>query len=152
MIRPLLFAIAALLCSGAVAAQPPVPETLDQLLEQVREARSQEAERNVIHAYVTEQEFWSRTRRAKLEVVLLALPEFEQNLGVTRRIRARHDEGHIFAVVKYPEEIEQLQAAGVAATWNLYSQAGSGFADEVIAYFGNTLDRNTTPDAAVADS
>ena len=115
-------------------------------------ARHQEAGRNVIHADATDQEFWSRTRRAKLKVVLLALPAFEQNLGITRRIRAQHDEGHIFAVVKYPEEIEQLQAAGVAATWNLYSQAGSGFADEVIAYFGSTLDRNTKPDAVVADS
>jgi hypothetical protein len=114
-------------------------------------ARHQAAGRNVIRADATDQEFWARTGKGKIQVALLALPEFEQNLGVARGVRERHNLGHMSAVVKHPEEVEKLQAAGVEATWNLYSQAGSGFADEVVAYFGDTLESDATPGAAVAD-
>lgn len=111
-------------------------------------ARHREAGRNVILADATDQEFWARTRKGKVSVTLLALPEFAQNLGVARGIRERHGRGHIFAVVKHPEEVEQLRDAGVEATWNLYTEAGSGFADQVIAYFGKTLERGATNKAS----
>ena len=114
-------------------------------------ARHQAAGRNVIQADATDQEFWARTGEGKVQVALLALPVFEQNLGVARSVRERHIQGHMFAVVKHPEEVEKLQAAGVEATWNLYSEAGSGFADQVVAYFGDKLDSDATPGAAVAD-
>jgi hypothetical protein len=73
-------------------------------------------------------------------VVLLALAEPEQNLGVASRIRSRRTDGRIFAVVQYPEDAATLKAAGVESTWNLYAQAGNGFAEEVIACLGDTLD------------
>jgi len=103
------------------------------------------AGRNVIHADATDDEFWERTGKGKISVVLLALTRHEQNLGVARRIRSRRDDGHIFAVVQYPEDAAALKAAGVDSTWNLYAEAGNGFADEVIAYFGDTLDRTDAP-------
>jgi len=101
--------------------------------------------RNVIQADVTDDEFWERTGNDKVSVVLLALTRLEQNLGVTRRIRSRTSDGHIFAVVQYPEDAITLKAAGVEGTWNLYAEAGNGFADEVIAYFGETLDQTAVP-------
>jgi Trk K+ transport system NAD-binding subunit len=103
------------------------------------------AGRNVIHADATDDEFWARTGNGKVSVVLLALPEPEQNLSVARRIRSRHTHGHIFAMVQYPEEVEKLKAAGVENTWNLYAEAGNGFADAVIDHFGETLDKEATP-------
>ena len=77
--------------------------------------------------------------------MLLALPEPEQNLGVARRIRSRRTDGHIFAMVQHPEEAAALRAAGVENTWNLYAEAGNGFAEAVIAHFGETLDKEATP-------
>jgi len=107
-------------------------------------ARHREAGRNVILADATDQEFWARTGKGKVSVALLALPEFAQNLAVARSIRERHGRGRIFAVVKHPEEVEQLRDAGVDATWNLYTEGGSGFADQVIAYFGTSLEDEAT--------
>jgi predicted Kef-type K+ transport protein len=103
------------------------------------------AGRNVILADATDDEFWERTGSGKVSVVLLALTRHEQNLGVARGIRSRRADGHIFAVVRYPEEVAVLKAAGVDNTWNLYAEAGNGFADEVIAYFGDTLDQTAVP-------
>jgi predicted Kef-type K+ transport protein len=103
------------------------------------------AGRKVIHADATDDEFWERTGGGRVSVVLLALAAHEQNLAVARGVRSRHPDGHIFAVVKYPEDAETLKAAGVNNTWNLYGEAGNGFAEEVIAYFGDTLDKTAAP-------
>jgi predicted Kef-type K+ transport protein len=103
------------------------------------------AGRNVIHADATDDEFWRRTEKGKVSVALLALPEPEQNLGVTRGIRARHKLGHIFAVVQYPEDAATFKAAGVENTWNLYAEAGIGFAEEVIDHLGDTIEKTATP-------
>jgi glutathione-regulated potassium-efflux system ancillary protein KefC len=110
-------------------------------------ARHAAAGRNVIHADATDDEFWERTGKRKVSVVMLALPELEQNLGVTRGIRSRHTVGHIFAVVQYPEDAATLKAAGVDTTWSFYAEAGIGYAEEVIAYFGDTSDKTAAPDS-----
>jgi len=103
------------------------------------------AGRKVIQGDATDDEFWERTGSGKVAVVLLALTGHEQNLGVARGLRSRRNDGHIFAVVQYPEDAATLKAAGVDSTWNLYAEAGNGFADEVIAYFGETLDQTPGP-------
>jgi glutathione-regulated potassium-efflux system ancillary protein KefC len=108
-------------------------------------SRHREAGRHVIHADATDDEFWERTGKGNVSVILLALNRHERNLSATRRIRSRHSTGHIFSVVQYPEDAAALRAAGVESTWNLYAEAGNGFAEEVIAYFGETLDRTTAP-------
>ena len=106
------------------------------------------AGRNVIHADATDDEFWARTVKGKVSVVMLALPELEQNLGVTLGIRSRRTDGHIFAVVQYPEDAATLKAAGVEATWSFYAEAGIGYAEEVIACLGDTIDGTAIPASA----
>jgi len=106
------------------------------------------AGRNVIHADATDDEFWARTAKGKVSVAMLALPELEQNLGVARGIRSRHSVGHIFAVVQYPEDAATLKAAGVETTWSFYAEAGIGFAEEVIAYLGDTFEKTAAPAAS----
>ena len=115
-------------------------------------SRHKVAGRHVIHADATDDEFWERTGSGNVSVVLLALGGHEQNLGVTQGIRSRHTSGHIFAVVQYPEDAAELKAAGVESTWNLYAEAGNGFAEEVIAHFGETLDRTALPNSRITTS
>jgi hypothetical protein len=102
------------------------------------------AGRNIICADVTDDEFWVRMGEGKISVALLALPELEQNLGVTTGIRSHHAVEHIFTVVHYPEDVAALKAAGVETTWNLYAEAGKGFAEEVIDYLGDTIKNPAT--------
>jgi len=108
-------------------------------------SRHAAAGRNVIHADATDDDFWARTGKGKVAVALLALPEPEQILGVAREICSRHAVVHIFAVVQYPEEAATLKAAGVENTWNLYAEAGKGFAEEVIDYLGDTIEKTVAP-------
>jgi predicted Kef-type K+ transport protein len=102
-------------------------------------SRHADAGHNVILADATDDEFWAKIGKGKISVALLALPEHEQNLGIARRINSRPNVEHVFAVVKHPEEVAALKAAGVETSWNLYAEAGNGFAEEVIASLGNTI-------------
>jgi predicted Kef-type K+ transport protein len=108
-------------------------------------SRHAAADRNVIHADATDDDFWVRTGKGKVSVALLALPESEQILGVAKEIRSRHAVVHIFAMVQYPEEVATLKAAGVETTWNLYAKAGKGFAEEVIDHLGDTIEKIVAP-------
>ena len=98
-----------------------------------------------IHVDATDDEFRERTGSGNVSVVLLALSGHELNLGVTRGIRSRHTAGHIFTVVQYPEDAAALKSRPPVwkNTWNLYAESGNGFAEEVIARFGDTLDQTT---------
>lgn len=102
------------------------------------------AGRNVIYADATDNEYWTRMGIGKISVALLALPELEQNLRVAEGIRSSHTIEHMFAVVHYPEDVATLEAAGVETTWNLYSEAGKGFAEEVVDYLGDTIGNPAT--------
>ena len=102
------------------------------------------AGRNVIFADATDDDFWSRVRDNEVTVVLLTMSEYEQNLGIARRIRALDEAtrtlGHTFAVTYRPEYVEGLKKAGVDAVWDFDVEAGTGFAEEVIAQLGDNLD------------
>ena len=124
--------------TGKVRNRGAIKEVLQAFSEEVVADTQAQAD-------VTDDEFWERTGKDNISVVLLALTRHEQNLGITRRIRSRTSDGHIFAVVQYPEDAAILKAAGVEGTWNLYAEAGNGFADEVVAYFGETLDQTAVP-------
>ncbi len=106
-------------------------------------ARHQSLGRNVILADATDDEFWARVRVGRVRVVLLALAEHEQNLGVARRIHSTLGNiAYIFAVADYPEEAEELKEAGVDEVWYFDVEAGVGFADEVISRIGDNLDKS----------
>ena len=112
----------------------------------------QEDGRHVIRADATDDEFWERACNDRISVVLLALPELEQNLSAMRHIGAFHDDARVFAVIHYPEEEAVLKAAGVKAVWNMHAEAGIAFAEDVRVFLedentgtGETSAPDTSP-------
>ncbi len=102
--------------------------------------RHRAAGRNVILADVTDDDFWARTTANNLKVRLLAMSQYEENLCVAHRIQQLHGEaGYTFAIADYPEQVEAFKAAGVSASWNMDTEAGIGFAEEVIKHLGDDL-------------
>jgi predicted Kef-type K+ transport protein len=100
--------------------------------------RHRAAGRNVILADVTDDDFWARTTANNLKVRLLAMSQYEENLCVARRIQQHQGESaHLFAVADYPEQVEAFKAVGVDASWNMDTEAGIGFAEEVIRQLGD---------------
>jgi len=93
----------------------------------------QKAGRNVIHGDATDSDFWARVHAAPhhLEAVLLAMPEYRANMYAVQQIKAGDFGGFIGALAKFPDQARMLKAAGVHAVFNMYAEAGAGFAASV---------------------
>ncbi len=96
-------------------------------------AAHQAAGRRVIRGSATDPEFWDRMRLddGQTEIILLALPNVHENVFAARQIRDGGFTGRIAATAKYDEDITTLRKAGVDAAFNLYAEAGAGFAESV---------------------
>lgn len=96
-------------------------------------ASHQAAGRNVIRGSATDPEFWDRMHldEGKTRIILLALPHVQENLFAIRQIRDHGFTGKVAATAKYDEDITTLRQAGVDAAFNLYAEAGAGFAVSV---------------------
>lgn len=89
----------------------------------------------VMHGDATDSDFWERAGRpsAKLRAVLLAMPEHDANLYALQRIRASEFSGFVAVLTRFPEEVERLQNEGADIAFDVYGEAGTGFADHVAA-------------------
>lgn len=90
--------------------------------------------RHVLHGDPTDADFWDRIQAAHtLELVLLALPRVSTTLAVIAHLRRSAFEGEIAAIAKFEDEEAALQEAGATTVFNIYTEAGAGFAGHVMA-------------------
>jgi glutathione-regulated potassium-efflux system ancillary protein KefC len=100
--------------------------------EQVR--RHREQGRNVTRGAPTDPDFWEQVRKDhRIELVMLALPNLTANLSALEQLRKVGFPGRIAATARYPDEEVPLRTAGATAVFNIYAEAGGGFADHVEA-------------------
>jgi len=90
-------------------------------------ARHRAQHRRVIDADASDPDFWHRVNLDQVELIMLALTNHEENLLVSQLLHEMGYAGQLSAVVRFAEEAEELQARGIS-TFNLYAQAGAGFA------------------------
>jgi glutathione-regulated potassium-efflux system ancillary protein KefC len=102
------------------------PETVDE---------QQAHGRRVIRGSATDPDFWERIQLdfERVDLVLLAMPNARENLFAARQLQDLGYTGRVAAIAKYPDEIDALMRAGVHAAFNLYAEAGAGFAEHVCA-------------------
>jgi len=62
---------------------------------------------------------------------MLALPNLQANLDALAQLRAINFAGRITAIARFPDEVALLQKAGATAVYNIYTEAGAGFAEHV---------------------
>jgi len=97
--------------------------------------------RNVILADATSEDFWISSHGNNMGIILLAKREYEENIGIARLIRQyKGDIQFIVTVAEYPDQVESFIAEGVNTVWDFDTEAGTGFAEEVISQLGNELD------------
>ena len=103
--------------------------------------------RNVIKASATDSDFWNRISlsASKVHLVMLAMPQLEENLFATRQLKQLGYTGKITAIVKFPNEASQLIEAGVDHVFNFYTEAGAGFAADALGKLA-TPGQGTIPD------
>jgi threonine dehydrogenase-like Zn-dependent dehydrogenase len=102
------------------------PETVDE---------QQAHGRRVIRGSATDPDFWERIQLdfERVDLVLLAMPNAQENLFAARQLQDLGYTGRVAAIAKFPDEIDALMRAGVHAAFNLYAEAGAGFAEHVCA-------------------
>ncbi|TOC20386.1 potassium transporter Kef [Vibrio parahaemolyticus] len=88
--------------------------------------------RNVISGDATDPDFWERILdTGHVKLVLLAMPHHQGNQTALEQLQRRNYKGQIAAIAEYPDQLEGLLESGVDAAFNIYSEAGSGFARHV---------------------
>jgi predicted Kef-type K+ transport protein len=94
--------------------------------------RHQSTGRNVIHGDPSDADFWDKIEQNhRIKLVMLALPNLRANLDALEQLREISFDGSIAAVAKYPDDEEPLRELGATAVFNIYTEAGTGFADHV---------------------
>jgi glutathione-regulated potassium-efflux system ancillary protein KefC len=83
--------------------------------------------RRVVAADASDPDFWACVDFDHVELVMLALTNHEENKLVGKLLRSLGYNGAITAVVRFREEADQLEHGGIS-TFNLFAEAGSGFA------------------------
>ncbi|MGQ0657069.1 MAG: cation:proton antiporter domain-containing protein [Chromatiales bacterium] len=87
--------------------------------------------RRVLYADAEDPSFWNRLRMDEIRAVLLALPDVQANQFAARQLRRRGFRGLISAASRHPEDARAIAAAGASMTFNIFDEAGVGFAEHV---------------------
>jgi predicted Kef-type K+ transport protein len=105
---------------------------VDTDLDKVQAGR--EHDRNIIRGDPSDSDFWERVKAShSVELVMLALPRFSTSLAVIEQLRRTAYAGRVAAIARYPDEVRRLESAGADIVFNIYSEAGSGFASAVVS-------------------
>jgi len=96
----------------------------------VRKQRS--TGRNVWLGDPSDADFWDRIAELHtIELVMLALPKLGTTLSVLEQLEAARFNGRVAATARYPDDVDALRQAGAETVFNIYTEAGTGFAAHV---------------------
>ncbi len=100
-------------------------------------AANSAAGRTVLRGDALDRDFWERLRlHPGLELAVLAMNDHDANLEAARRVRDFLPGIKVAATARYPDQVSELQAAGVDVARNLYEEAGQGLADDAAILLG----------------
>jgi len=87
---------------------------------------------NVIQGDVNDLNFWQRINMSKnLPLVILTTPNHSTHMHVIEQLNLIHCNIQVAAISRYDDELKELQGAGVQVVFNLYEEAGFGFAEHI---------------------
>ena len=97
---------------------------------------------NVIQGDVTDLNFWQRVNMSEnLPLIILVTPSHTTHMTVIEELDQIHCSIKVAAISRYDDEMKELTEAGVDVVFNLYEEAGFGFADHTYkTIFGNKSD------------
>jgi predicted Kef-type K+ transport protein len=96
-------------------------------------ARNAAQGRTAVVGDATDPEFWSRGEGLieRLQWVLLTMSAHEANVAAVNRLRERGFTGRIAATSSYPDEARELRDLGVEFAFDVFAEAGAGFASDL---------------------
>lgn len=94
--------------------------------------RHQSMGRNVLQGDPSDADFWDKIEQDhSIKLVMLTLPNLQANLDALAELRAISFLGGIAATARFPDEMDRLRQSGATAVFNIYTEAGAGFAEHV---------------------
>jgi len=138
-IKVVVFGMGRMGTAAYVAMEPDYPGHLVGVeIEQDKSKQHKAAGRNVVSGDATNPDFWTRAPEllSGLEWVLLTLPSHNANMNAALRLKDMGYKGRIAATTKFHDEEDALKAVGVEHTFNIYTEAGLGFANEIQNFVG----------------
>jgi len=105
-----------------------------------------DAGRSVVLGNALDREFWEQLEsHDEIELIVVALDNHASNLVCVQLSRELLPNAHIAAIARYPDQVDELHAAGVDVARNLYEEAGQGLADDAVGMLDdaptNTLEQ-----------
>ncbi len=101
--------------------------------DEERVQKHQSKGRKVLQGDPSDADFWEKIdKEHSIQLVMLALPNLEANLDALEQLAEISFSGGIAATARYPDEVNALMQAGATAVFNMYTEAGAGFAEHVI--------------------
>ena len=95
---------------------------------------------NVIQGDVTDLRFWQRVNLSeKPPLAILATPSHAAHMRVIEQLNKIHCSIKVAVIGRYDDELEELTNAGADVVFNLYEEAGFGFANHTFnQIYGST--------------
>jgi predicted Kef-type K+ transport protein len=97
--------------------------------------KHQSRNRNVILGDASDSDFWDKLKPGNIDLVILAMKNHSANRIAAQRLQRSHFSGRIAAIAHYDDELRELMELGVDDVFNLYAEAGTGFAEHVCERF-----------------
>lgn len=92
------------------------------------------AGRNVVLGYALDEEFWEHLKsHDEVELIIVAMDNHASNLVCVERASKYLPGVSVAAIARYPDQVEELERAGVDVARNLYEEAGQGLVDDAVA-------------------
>ena len=87
---------------------------------------------NILHGDPSDADFWDKIEQDhSINLVMLALPNIQANLDALEQLRRISFSGQIAAIARFSDEESLLRNSGATAVFNIYTEAGAGFAEHV---------------------
>lgn len=99
-------------------------------------AEHKQVGRRVIWGDATDYDFWQKLDLNKIKLVMLAMTNHKANLLALEEVRRAGYTGPVTATARFEDQRLELEEAGAAAAYNIFSEAGAGYADHVCKNIG----------------
>ncbi len=106
---------------------------VEESFDKVREHNA--AGLNCVRGDASDHDFWRFGDLGKRSLVLVSLTNHSENLTVVRLAQQMGFTGKLAVASRYPDEQRELETMG-CITFNLYGEAGHGFAEHVMEQIG----------------
>lgn len=93
--------------------------------------KHRQEKRRVLWGDATDYDFWRKIDLDRIKIIMLAFTNHQANMLALKEILSAGFQGPVTASSRFEDERLELEAAGATAAYNIFAEAGAGYADHV---------------------